>query len=236
VAATLTPLIMSIRNQYGIPEDVCNELKKILRLKEFRISDCTWGECMGVFGSLAGQYKFSSVFRQNSEEYKKCREAIDSCIFGIIMAIGHKTDVFIGIPKEDRGTDTYLRETDRENKTITTYHIQNTIFDSEKPQSKPLASAILEKCKKYGVPEEKEWILLVHLFNTSGIAIEELLNNLNGTETPFKQIILFGNTSVKDCISLIIISAGCPDNPPALRFNYRTLSIEGKGYPFSKKR
>lgn len=223
---------MTKRNKYGIPDDLIKELESSKMLCKFKtVEECSWGECKGVLDSFLTIYKgrIDEVFNLNQEEYKKGRELFISCILGIIISIEKENEVFVGIPKEDCGTDNYLRETNRRNKIIVTYQIQNTIFNATNKNSRNLEYAIMKKCQKYGKPKIKSGILFVHIqSNISGKEIKALFKNLKSKKQgiPFKQIIFIGETNgEKNTIHLIIISIKDICDMKVLKFNYKTLKI-----------
>ena len=223
---------MNKRTKYGIPSSVITELEKGKILYKFKtIEKCSWGECKGVFDSFANNYKgrINEMFSLNKEEYKKGRELFISCILGIIISIEKESEVFIGIPEKDCGTDNYLRETNLKTKTIITYQIQNTTFDAKNKNSKSLKDEIFKKCKKYGTPKIKSGILFIHIrSNVLGKEVKLLFKDLEKEKEniPFKQIIFIGPaTGEKNIMNLIIISMESVCDMRMLKFNYETLKI-----------
>lgn len=162
---------MNKATRYGIPKDIGDDPINFRIFPELKISEgCKWHKCEDLFTKIFKQYKhnFKNFLHSNEETCKKNKELFFSCMLGMIVAAKEgstqeRNEIYVGIPDKDCGWDNYLRETNRKAETIITYPIQNTIFDSSKPNSGNLESAIMKKCQKYGAPKKKEGILFVEV-------------------------------------------------------------------------
>ena len=197
---------------------------------------CTCASLDGIFTSLLEQYNVDELMHSRKPEFKKGKEIFLTCLFAyIIRDVNSIPNIYdICIPVEDRGTDTYIREIDREKCQIIHHPIQicemperflDRMDQSESPTKKVYRFIKKKKLKHYPKSPNALFVWL-EFAGDRRLDIASLRTMMQTEESviPFTQIILMGRGK-GGMFNVFSIYSRNSSREFAFQYNYRTRTV-----------
>ena len=224
--------------RYALPLDVYLRLKQDNNLHlSMPREECTCGGLNVTFSSLLAQYNVNDLMTIRKPEYKKGKELFLVCLCAYILresnSIKHQYDICL--PLNDRGTDAYVREMDRNNKEFIHHAIQicemPERYLNQKESILNPAKWVFDFIKKTKLKHyaKSDDVLLVW-FEFDGnrslniATLRKLM--LNQATIPFSQIIIMGRGK-GDFFIVCSVYSSKPENNFSFQYNYKTKEVIG---------